>query len=148
MNIALIVRKYQTSGGTERFNYNLSKYLAAKGHNVTIFCSKSQIEPPDKKIKIKKIFSVPGNRILKTLTFAYNVYKKNFREFDIVQGCGKIIKQDIYRAGGGFHKLYLKKIGRKNLSLYDKTIIALEQKLYNPANTQNRDALFSIYRHR
>ncbi len=136
MNIALIVRKYQTSGGTERFNYNLSKYLAQKGHHVNIFCEKYKIEPPNKNIKIVKVFTLPLNRTVKTLTFSYSIYKKNFSNFDIVQGCGKIIKQDIYRAGGGFHKLYLKMSGKEVSTLYDKFIISLEKKIYNIENTK------------
>ena len=135
MNIALIVRKYQTSGGTERFTYNLSKFLSKNGHNVTIFCSKSNIIPPEN-VKIKRAFSIPINRVIKTATFTYSIYKKDFSKFDIVQGCGKIIKQDIYRAGGGFHKLYLKEINREKLTFYDRMVISLEKKLYNTKNTK------------
>ncbi len=136
MNIALIVRKYQTSGGTERFNYNLSKYLAEYGHKVTIFCSKTKITPSNKNISLKKVFSFPFNRSLKTISFTNNIYRKDFSNFDIVQGCGKIIKQDVYRAGGGFHKLYLKKIGRDNLTFYDKVVMSIEKKIYNTENTK------------
>ena len=137
MNIALIVRKYQTSGGTERYNYNISKCLSEKGHKVTIFCNKAKLTPPNQNIKIIKLPNLPLNRQIKTFLFNYFVDKKiNLNNFDIVQGCGKILKQDIYRAGGGFHKLYLRAGNVNRFTKYDKMVMNIEQRIYNVENTK------------
>ncbi len=139
MKIALIVRKYQLSGGTERFTYNLSKFLSQKVDNVTIVCNKADIEPPYKNIKILKLPSLNITRTFKTLFFNYMVNSAvNLKDFDIVQGCGKITNQDVYRAGGGFHKLYLQKEGgvRSKFNVYDKIVTNIEKKIYDPLNTK------------
>ncbi len=137
MKIALIVRKYQTSGGTERYNFNLSKHLSERDHEVTIVCNKVRITPPNKNIKILKLPNLPFTRTLKTYLFSYFVSKKiKLNDFDIVQGCGKITCQDIYRAGGGFHKLYLSSSNINRNSIYDKIVMNMEKKIYNTNNTK------------
>ncbi len=137
MKIALIVRKYQTSGGTERYNYNLSKYLSQKNHQVTVICNKANIAPPNNNIEIVKLPNFPVTRTIKTFLFNYMVLKKiKLNEFDIVQGCGKITCQDIYRAGGGFHKLYMKSSNIQGTGFYDKIMMKIEKKIYNVKNTK------------
>ncbi len=136
LNIAFIVRKYTTSGGTERYVYTVSKKLSEIGHNITIYCSKVKILPPNEKIRLKKIFTFPG-RLIKTLMFYHLSKKIDLNFYDIVQGCGKVAKQDIFRAGGGFHKLYLKyQKKRDRLTIYDKFIIKIEKDIYNQQNTK------------
>ncbi len=136
MKIAFIVRKYQTSGGTERFTFNISKYLAQQGHNITIICNKSRIAPPYSNISLFKIPQFPINRAVKTLLFYLLTKSINLNNYDIVQGAGKVIKQDIYRAGGGFHKLYLRTNNRIPSSLYDRLAINIEKKIYDSKNTK------------
>jgi len=139
MKIAYIVRKYSTVGGTERTVYNLSKYFSEKGHDVTVICNKQLSKPPNDKIKIKKILNIPINRTIKTLWFYLMTKNINLNDYDIVQGCGKVVKQDIYRAGGGFHKFFIEeyKYGKNsNLKLYDKIVLKIEKELFNPKNTR------------
>jgi UDP-glucose:(heptosyl)LPS alpha-1,3-glucosyltransferase len=133
LNIAFIVRKYQTSGGTERFTFNISKALAEMGHKITVFCNKKKIDPPNENIKLIKFPELPINRTFKTWWF-YNLTNKriNLYDFDIVQGAGKVVKHDVYRAGGGFHKRFFKKMGKEKLDLYDKVVLKIEEKIFNP----------------
>jgi UDP-glucose:(heptosyl)LPS alpha-1,3-glucosyltransferase len=136
MKIAFIVRKYQTSGGTERYTYNISNALAEKGHNITIFCNKSNITPPNRNIHIVKIPQLPLGRTIKTFWFYLCTKGLNLKNYDIVQGSGKVTAQDIYRAGGGFHKLFLREKGKQSDTFYDKAVMKIEKEIYNPLNTK------------
>ena len=137
LKIAYIVRKYSTSGGTERHIYTISKKLSELGYDVTIFCAKKEVFPPDKNIKIKKIFSDFPSRLIKTYLFYYFTKKIDISQFDIVQGAAKVVNHHIYRAGGGFHKLYLRfQKKREKLSIYDKVVMKIENEIFNPLNTK------------
>ncbi len=137
MKIGLIVRKFSTSGGTERYVYTISHELASLGNNVTVFCNKIESLPATDKIKLKRLgFPLPG-RTLKTFGFCYYSKKVDISDFDIVQSCTKTLNHDIFRAGGGFHKLYLKyQKKRENFNFYDKLIISLERKIFSPKYTK------------
>ncbi len=137
LKIAYIVRKYSTSGGTEKHIYIISKKLAELGNKIFIICSKKETEPPNSNIHI---FNLPCNfpsRIIKTFLFYFLTKKINLKNYDIVQGAGKVVKHDIYRAGGGFHKLYLKyQKKREKYGFYDKMVINIEEKIFNVKNTK------------
>ena len=108
MEIALVYPKYTTHGGTERFVFNFSRQLLEMGHNVHLIVGKIEA-PVDKRIIVHKapIFK-PGGclKVLSFLWFSRQVLKKY--QFDIVQGFGRTIRQDVFRAGGGCHKEFRK----------------------------------------
>ena len=109
MKIALIRKDYlYSSGGAERYVYNLSHELAKSGHEVHIFANRW--EPPRKSdIKIHYVPLIKVNSPVKNLSFVINLRKKlSFNSFDIVHSFSHVYPSDIYRMGDGIHKLWLK----------------------------------------
>ncbi len=119
MNIYIFYKNYQIYGGQEKFIYNLSHYLADKGHKITVYAQKIKNNPTNKNIEVKKIFIPPmprGFRMLAFAVFSYLVASKIKRvEPDsCIFGFGKTFCQDIYRSGGGVHLYYFKRAVLKN----------------------------------
>ncbi|OHB35013.1 MAG: hypothetical protein A2Y08_02695 [Planctomycetes bacterium GWA2_40_7] len=114
MKIALVYPKYTTHGGTERFLFNFSRQLLDMGHEVHLVVGKVD-GPVDRRIIVHKVPIIKLGKFLKVLSFllfSQRILKKY--QFDIVQGFGRTIKQDVFRAGGGCHKEYRKNVLRKN----------------------------------
>ncbi len=121
MKIYIFYKNYQIYGGQEKFIYNLSHYLADKGHKITVYAQKIKNKPENKNIEVKKIFIPPmprGFRILAFAVFSYIVAKKlkKLEPDSCLFGFGKTFYQDIYRSGGGVHLYYFKRAVLKNTS--------------------------------
>ncbi|WKZ20061.1 MAG: glycosyltransferase family 4 protein [Candidatus Jettenia sp. CY-1] len=113
MKIALVYPKYTTHGGTERFVFTFARQLLDMGHEVHLIVGKID-KPIDERIIVHKVPIIKLGRFLKVLSFllfSQQVLKKH--RFDIIQGFGRTIKQDVFRAGGGCHKEYRKSVLRK-----------------------------------
>lgn len=144
MKIALVYPKYTTHGGTERFVFNFSKQLLEMGHDVHLVVGKIEI-PVDKRITVHKVpLMKPGGclKVISFLWFSQQVLKKH--RFDIVQGFGRTIKQDVFRTGGGCHKEYrrhvLQKIRNPILRYFKRyqphqlLLLYIEKKQFSPGN--------------
>ncbi|MFO0793467.1 MAG: glycosyltransferase family 4 protein [Candidatus Brocadiaceae bacterium] len=113
MKIALVYPKYTTHGGMERFVFNFSKQLLEMGHDVHLIVGKIEV-PVDKRITVYKapIIKLGGClKVLSFLWFSQQVLKKH--QFDIIQGFGRTIRQDVFRAGGGCYKELRKHVLQK-----------------------------------
>ncbi len=108
MKVALLHKKYYFYGGTERYITNLAKGLLNEGHEVTIFANKWG-RPFDERITFRRIPILKGFKLLKLVSFAFMAQMILRKEsFNIIQGFGKTVKQDIFRTGGGCHKAWQK----------------------------------------
>ncbi|MBI5307479.1 MAG: glycosyltransferase family 4 protein [Planctomycetes bacterium] len=127
LKIALVFPKYTTHGGTERFIYDFSQKLLEMGHEVHLVVGKISV-PVDKRIVVHKASVIRCGRFIKIVSFLLSsrwILKKH--RFDIVQGFGRTIKHDVFRAGGGCHKEY-----RNNVLRKIKNPVARYFKLYLP----------------
>lgn len=106
MKIALIHKTFSSYGGTERYITNLSKALINAGHEVHIFASKWE---KAEGIHFHKIPMLKLGKTAKMLSFAW--FTRGIAanmDFDIAQGFGKTVRQDIFRTGGGVHRAWMK----------------------------------------
>lgn len=106
MNIALIHKTFSSYGGTERYITNLSKALLTAGHEVHVFANKWEEAPG---IHFHRIPMLKLGKTAKMLSFAW--FTRDIvanTEFDIVQGFGKTVMQDIFRTGGGVHRAWMR----------------------------------------
>ena len=109
MKIAIVHKKYTTTGGTERYVYNFSRYALEKGHEVHII-TQEVLQKPVEGLHIHKV-DVPSKP---SFMQVWGFLKKSRKEVekikaDVVLGCGKTFPQDIYRSGGGSHKTFLER---------------------------------------
>ena len=139
MKIAIIRKKYTFHGGAEGFSQMLITQLAEAGNEIHIYAMQWEGNPAGK-IFFHKVPAVTINSFLRDLSFAFLSYRmlKN-EKYDIIQSHDKTLYQDIYRAGDGCHREWLKQrwkrlglAGKLSISLnpYHWLILALERMIF------------------
>ena len=106
MKVALIHKTFSSYGGTERYITNLSKALLKAGHEVHVFANRWANADG---IQFHKVPILKIGKSARIFSFAW--FTRDIAEnagFDIVQGFGKTVRQDIFRAGGGTHRAWMK----------------------------------------
>ncbi|NOX97221.1 MAG: glycosyltransferase family 4 protein [Nitrospirae bacterium] len=118
MKIALIRQDYHKYGGAERYVYNLSRELAKRGHHIHIFAHTGEEELHQlnnsttsmNPITFHRVPVLGGAAFLRTLSFAIFCRRLLKKEsFDIIHSFDRTLYQDIYRAGDGCHREWLKR---------------------------------------
>ncbi len=143
MKIAILRKKYTFHGGSEGFSQSLIKNLTLRGHEVHIFAIKWQCDNRMENLHFHRIPAINFNSFIRDLSFAllsYLIIKNRRTEFDIIQSHDKTLFQDIYRAGDGCHREWLKqRLKRSGLVLklltllnpYHWLILSLERLIFN-----------------
>ena len=143
MKLALIRRQFSAVGGAELYLQRLLSTLAARGHELHLF-AESWSETPAS-VKLHRI-NISASRATRGLRFAETVRAELSGEtFDCVFSLERTLKQDVYRAGDGVHRVWLgrrrqfapwwKKIfvGR---TAFHRNTSALETTTFNPQHTR------------
>lgn len=142
MKIALIRKNYTPYGGAEKYLSRLIRELCRQGHEVHIL-AKQWEKPPEAGAQIcfHPIKAFGGLSFLEALFFAkaaFTVIKQE--KFDIIHSFERTFFQDIYRAGDGCHREWLRR--RKKIDPWYKkpsysfnpkhlVILYLEKRLFN-----------------
>ncbi|MBI5015087.1 MAG: glycosyltransferase family 4 protein [Deltaproteobacteria bacterium] len=130
MKIALVHPKFDRSGGAEQYASALARGLVALGHEVHLFGRRAEGLAPG--VAFHPIRCLPWGRALKTWTFARAARRRvEGRTFDVVQGFGKTTVQTVHRTGGGVHRAYLEREGRRRPTPYDRVVLRIEDKLFS-----------------
>ncbi|MEK6777649.1 MAG: glycosyltransferase family 4 protein [bacterium] len=111
MRIALVMRDYsQGRGGAERYFVNLSRALAAMGHEVHIFAAVFT-GPQEHGIHFHRVPMMAKPAFLRLLSFFLNA-RRMVREYrdrlDVVQSLTMVYPSDIFRLGGEVQKEWMK----------------------------------------
>ena len=110
MKVALVRQSYHKYGGAERYVSYLAEGLLKRGHEVHVFARKWDPNVP-KGIIFHRVPTLKGPSFLKALSFAYNMKRLLQRErFDIINSFDRTFYQDIYRAGDGVHREWMKRL--------------------------------------
>jgi UDP-glucose:(heptosyl)LPS alpha-1,3-glucosyltransferase len=143
MKIALIRRRYSPHGGAEKYVDRLAQKLLALGHEVHLFAAEWP-QRPGLVLHLLPLFRGPG--LLKLLHFNRQVEKAVDRKaFEVIQSFEKTACQDIYRAGEGCHREWLRQ--RKKYDSFPKRTgaainpfhwltLALERRLFERSDTR------------
>ncbi|GBE04404.1 lipopolysaccharide core biosynthesis protein RfaG [bacterium BMS3Abin10] len=109
LKIALIRKNYTPYGGAEKYLELVSRELHSQGHDIHIFTA----DPwPDAPFSIHRIGVLRKPSFLSNVLFASRLRKNMLNSrFDCVLSFERTFLQDIYRAGDGCHKEWLKKRG-------------------------------------
>ncbi len=143
MKLAVIRRQFSATGGAELYLQRLMTALVDSGHDVHLFA-----ESWSGQAKGVTLHPVPvtGTRATKPVRFAEVVKEMVLHEiFDCVFSLERTLKQDVYRAGDGVHRVWLERrrqfapwwkkpfIG---LGAFHRNMMALERQTFDPANTR------------
>lgn len=107
MKIALIRKNYTPYGGAENYMRQVAAGLSARGHDIHIL---SAGDWQDTDLHIHKIRTASSPSLLSNFQFSMNIKRFLDKEdFDSVLSFERTGHGDIYRAGDGCHKEWLKK---------------------------------------
>lgn len=143
VKIALVHKRLDKSGGTERDLYKTATGLRDLGHEVHLFCSEFAIEAPEGTFA-HSVPVVPLGRTARLWSFA-SVAPTIIRPYpcDLVMNFGRMFSQDVLRSGGGSHRAFLQELGEEGglrrrlwhgLSPYHRSLLALERLQFKPGH--------------
>lgn len=125
MKIAVIRQKYSDFGGAERYTAALIESLLKAGHEVHVFANEWKMKDDglkDRSIIFHHVPMLKGLSVLQVMSFAVNVRRLLKRhQFDIIHSFERTLYQDIYRAGDGCHREWLKQ--RRKIDPPGKSIL-------------------------
>src|SRR5215510_14822465 len=136
MRLAFMHRRL-SGGGTEGDLRRMAAGLAARGHDVHVFCAREDAAIPG--VRVRRVPIVPLGRLARLLSFAALAPRAVARErWDVVVGFGRTPRQDVVRVGGGTHRSYLATMeaaGRRGprRGPYHRTILWLERRMFAPS---------------
>lgn len=144
MRLALIRRQFSATGGAELYVQRLLAALTAAGHETHLFAEKWQEQAAG--VQFHTVH-VEGSRAERPLHFAETVNGMLHQEkFDCVFSLERTLKQDVYRAGDGLHRVWLER--RKQFAswwkrpltgfgAFHRNMLAMEARTFDPANTKH-----------
>jgi UDP-glucose:(heptosyl)LPS alpha-1,3-glucosyltransferase len=136
MRIALVHKRLDLSGGTEKDLFQTAVGLRDLGHDVHLFCSEFTVEPP-KNVTLHRVAVLPLGRTLRLWSFAWLAPRliEKMAGCDIVVSFGRLLRQDVLRSGGGTHRGFLERFGAEGgwarrlwqwISVYHRSLLILE----------------------
>jgi UDP-glucose:(heptosyl)LPS alpha-1,3-glucosyltransferase len=144
MKLVLIRRRFSATGGAELYLQRLLQALLQQGHEPHLFAEAWNEKPAGVALHPVK---VQGTRAQKAVCFAEQVRRELAGEkFDCVFSLERTLKQDVYRAGDGVHRVWLARrrqfapwwkrplIG---LGAFHRTMQELEAQTLHPQNTRH-----------
>ncbi|MBG85437.1 MAG: hypothetical protein CMO80_00860 [Verrucomicrobiales bacterium] len=144
MKLALIRRKFSATGGAELYLQRLLGALKAHGHELHLFSESWESAPDD--VETHPI-SINANRHEAPFAFAAAVDTELKRhQFDCVFSLERTVRQDVYRAGDGVHKVCLQRrrqfapFWRRpfvNMGAFHRNMQKLETVTFDPENTRH-----------
>ncbi len=142
MRVALVHKRYDRLGGAEWDCYELSRQLAARGHEVHLVVGECRVPAADG-MQVHRVPVVRAGKVAKLASFALmapRVWRRTGAE--VVIGFGRTIGWDLFRASGGVHKRWLERVAaergrlrdlRQRLSPYHRLMLAIERRQYGRA---------------
>jgi UDP-glucose:(heptosyl)LPS alpha-1,3-glucosyltransferase len=144
MKLALIRRQFSATGGAELYAQRLMSGLLASGHQVHLFAESWSNLP--EAVSFHPV-AADGSRAERPLRFAQEVGAAIEREgFDCVFSLEPTLRQDVYRAGDGVHRVWLERRRefaprwRKQfigIGSFHRNMVALEARTFDAGNTRH-----------
>jgi UDP-glucose:(heptosyl)LPS alpha-1,3-glucosyltransferase len=127
--IAVVIPRYGLVGGAENFASELTTRIAARQRfDVHVFANRWGEEAPG--ITFHRVPIVRFPRSLTTPSFAWFANRAIAREeFDLVHTHDRIFEADLFTMHGIPHRLWVRDVRQKRMSLFDRATCRVEQRL-------------------
>lgn len=142
MKLAILRRRFSSTGGAELYTHRLVAALHDAGHEIHLFAESWAKAPPG--VAVHRV-EERGSRAGRPRLYAERVNEELANDrFDCVFSLERTLKQDVYRAGDGVHRVWLERrkefapwwrrpfIGRGR---FHRTMLALEASVFHAGNT-------------
>lgn len=128
MKIAVVIPKYGLVGGAETFVFEVCERLALQREfEIHVFANKWRSGQGP--IIFHKVPAIRFPRYLEPVSFAYLANKLlHGQNFDLVHSHERIFEMDIFTFHGIPHRIWIKKIRKRPLTLFDRATAWVEQK--------------------
>ena len=132
MKLALICRPFSFHGGIETATAGLVNALVKRGgHDLHLLTTAAQFPAPGITVHRLPVLSQPS--VLRHLSFALAARRAaRAGGYDLVQSHERALEQDIYRAGEGSHRAYLRAMGRSwvQVNPQHRLLLHLERRIF------------------
>src|ERR1051325_7679805 len=139
MKVALVHKRLDLKGGTERDLFETAVGLRAAGHQVHLVCSQYGVAVPPG-IVAHLVLAAPFGLTVRLWSFALSAQKAT-REIgcDLIVNFGRLVDADLLRCGGGTHRGFLMGmathggVGRRSwqsISAYHQSLLALAKRQF------------------
>jgi len=114
MKIALVRKFYTPYGGAERYLAQLVERLCRQGHEVHLFASRwipysPNIQERKSNLIFHRVPMIPSPSFIEALSFAFFSRRLLQQDdFEVIHSFERTLYQDIYRAGDGCHREWLR----------------------------------------
>ncbi len=141
MKLALVRRAFSPVGGAELYLQRLLAALQEAGHELHLFAESWASPPPG--VALHEI-RFKASRAARPWAFAHGVSNAlQSHHFDCVFSLERTLRQDVYRAGDGVHRVWLAQ-RRRYLPWwrsfwtggFHRAMMKLEKQTFDPANTR------------
>jgi UDP-glucose:(heptosyl)LPS alpha-1,3-glucosyltransferase len=140
VKIALVHKRLDLNGGTERDLFKTTEGLRDLGHEVHLFCSEYGKNVP-RGVVAHRVPVPPFGRTVSLWSFALAAQKAiRDSRCDIVVNFGRLFAADVIRCGGGTHRGFLLEMGRAGgagrriwqaTSVYHRSLLAVEKRQFS-----------------
>jgi len=145
VKIALVHKRLDLKGGTERDLFQTAEGLRDLGHEVHLFCSEYAVQPP-RDVVAHSVPVIPLGRTFRLWSFAwFGQSAMNKADCDVVVGFGRVWYQDALRCGGGTHRGFLRRLGTaggwrrrfwQDVSIYHRSLLVIEKRQFDPKSSR------------
>jgi len=132
MKLAVICRPFSFHGGVETSTAGMVNALVERGgYDIDLITSAEQFPVPG--VRLRRL-AVPGQpSVLRQICFAVAAKRAvTAGDYDLVQSHERCLAQDIYRAGEGCHRAYLRAMGRggARVNPQHRLLLWLERRIF------------------
>ncbi len=127
--IAVVIPKYGLIGGAEGFAAELTERIAQNNrYEIHVFAN--QWRNHSSRIIFHKIPIISFPKFLTTFSFAYFAQRQISKmNFDLIHTHERIFSADLFTMHGIPHRIWVRKVREKNMSLFDYATAWVEEKL-------------------
>lgn len=141
--IAVVIPKYGLPGGAEGFVSALTRRIAGEGFNVHVFANRWSAEDG---IVFHKVPIVRVPRFLTQPSFAWFSERATAGQFDLIHAHDRIFRADLFTMHGIPHRIWVREVRNKRLSLFDLAVMAVERELVRSGGCRFFHAVSSLTR--
>ena len=146
MKLALVCRPFSFHGGVETATAGMVNALVRHGgHEVHLLTTVGQFPTPGVSVHRLPVLGQPS--VLRQLSFALAARRATRSGgFDLVQSHERLLVQDIYRAGEGSHRAYLRAMGRSaeaQVNPQHRLLLYLERRIFTLQSARHIVAIAS-----
>jgi len=128
MNIGLVTHAFSRFGGTEKYVFDLSRWLDSRGHSVHVYCARVDVPRPLwQGVNVHQVPHLGRRGLVGMSSFAWSSRVASQGGHDVVQGFGRTLGHDVFRAGGGVHEVWLE---RRYRTAWDRLRLKLSPKAW------------------